>query len=156
MAITQKETGLPIFAHNEHYLKTPYEQLKIFEKNGVDLGKVVIGHCSDSQDIEYLLDLLKNGCYLGFDRIYPSAYEKQAETIAQLIYKGYEDKLLVSHDFFAFYDFGDTDFESQKHTDRDFTTIHKKLFPVLRGLGIGETAVKKLTNENPRKMLIGE
>ena len=156
MAIAQKETGLPIFAHNEHDLKTPYLQLKIFEKNGVDLEKVVIGHCSDSQDIEYLLDLLKNGCFLGFDRIYPSAYEKQAETMAQLISKGYENKLLVSHDFFAFYDFGDTDFEQQKGSNRDFTTVHKKLLPTLRGLGIDETAVKKLTNDNPRKTLIGE
>lgn len=156
MAITQKETGLPIFAHNEHDLKTPYEQLKIFEKNGVDLEKVVIGHCSDSQDIEYLLDLLKNGCYLGFDRIYPSAYEKQAETMAKLIAKGYENKLLVSHDFFAFYDFGDTDFEGQKHTDRDFTTVHKKLLPKLKKLGVRETSIRKLTNETPRKMLGGE
>lgn len=156
ISITQKETGLPIFAHNEHDLKTPYAQLKIFEKNGVDLEKVVIGHCSDSQDIEYLLDLLKNGCYLGFDRIYPSAYEKQAETIAKLIAKGYENKLLVSHDFFAFYDFADNDLETQKSWGRDFTTVHKKLLPTLCGLGISEKSVRKLTNENPRKMLIGE
>jgi phosphotriesterase-related protein len=155
MAIAQKETGLPIFAHNEHDLKTPYEQLRIFEKNGVDLHKVVIGHCSDCYDVDYLVDLLKNGCYLGFDRIYPSAYEKQAETIAELIAKGYEDKLLLSHDFFAFIDFGDTDFERQQHTDRDFTTIHKKIFPVLRKLGISETVVKKLTNDNPKRMLTG-
>ena len=156
MAITQKETGLPIFAHNEHDLKTPDEQLKIFEKHGVDLEKVVIGHCSDSHDIEYLLDLLKNGCYLGFDRIYPSVYERQAETISKLIAKGYEDKLLVSHDFFAFYDFGDTDLDKQANSIRDFTTVHKKLLPSLRGLGISETAVKRLTNDNPRKMLSGE
>lgn len=156
IAITQKETGLPIFAHNEHDLKTAYRQLEIFEKNGVDIEKVVIGHCSDCYDIEYLLDLLKNGCYLGFDRIYPSAYEKQAETIAKLVFKGYEDKLLVSHDFFAFYDFGDTDFKMQKHTDRDFTTVHKKLFPTLYRLGVSKNDVRRLTNDNPRKLLIGE
>ena len=155
MAITQKETGLPIFAHHAHQLNTPYQQLKIFDKHGVDLEKVVIGHCSDCYDIEYLIDLLKNGCYLGFDRIYPSAYEKQAQTIANLIAKGYANKLLVSHDFFAFYDFGDTDFESQKNSVRDFTTVHKKLLPALRELGISEKDVKKLTNDNPRKLLTG-
>jgi phosphotriesterase-related protein len=156
MAITQKETKLPIFAHNEHNLKTPYEQLKIFEKTGVNLEKVVIGHCSDCYNIDYLVDLLKNGCYLGFDRIYPSVYKKQAETIAELIAKGYEDKILLSHDFFAFYDFADNDLETQKSWGRDFTTVHKKLLPKLRELGISETAVKKLTNDNPRKMLGGE
>lgn len=156
MAITQKQTGLPIFAHNEHAIKTPYEQLKIFEKNHVDFEKVVIGHCSDCYDIEYLLDLLKSGCYLGFDRIYSSAYEKQAETIAELIYKGYENKLLVSHDFFVFYDFGDTDLVKQKNSGRDFTIVHKKLFPELRELGIGETTIRKLTNDNLRELFSGK
>lgn len=156
MAITQRETKLPMFAHNEHAIQTPYEQLKIFEKNGVDLEKVVIGHCSDSQDVEYLTDLLKNGCYLGFDRIYPSAYEKQAETIFELIAKGYEDKILLSHDFFAFYDFGNADFETQKSWDRDFTTVHKKLIPALEKLGVKKETVKKFTIDNPKRILQGE
>ena len=156
MAITQTETGLPIFAHNEHAIKTPYEQLKIFEKNRVDFEKLVIGHCSDCYDIEYLLDLLKNGCYLGFDRIYPSMYEKQAETIAKLTYKGYEDKLLLSHDFFAFIDFGDTDFEKQQSSARDFTTVHKKLIPALEKLGVKKETLKKFTVDNPKRILQGK
>ncbi len=156
MSITQRETGLPLYAHNEHDLKTAHAQLSVFEKNGVDMSKVIIGHCSDCYDIEYLTDLLKKGCYLGFDRIYPSAYEKQAETIARLIEKGYEDKLLVSHDYFAFYDFGDTDFESQKHTDRDFTTVHKKLIPALEKLGVKREILKKFTVDNPKRILQGK
>ncbi len=156
MAITQKETGLPLYCHNEHDLKTPYKQLEIFEKNGVNLEKVIIGHCSDTQDIAYLMDLLKNGCYLGFDRIYASCHEQQAKIIAKLIAKGYEDKILVSHDFFAFYDFGDTDLAKQKNSGRDFTIVHKKLFPKLRELGIGEATIRKLTNDNPKELLGGE
>ena len=154
MAITQKQTGLPIFAHNEHAIKTPYEQLKIFEKNRVNLEKVVIGHCSDCYDIEYLLDLLKNGCYLGFDRIYPSAYEKQAETMAKLIAKGYENKLLLSHDYFAYIDFGDSDFKEQQTWGRDFTTVHKKLIPALKKLGVQDKDIEKLTIENPKNILL--
>ena len=156
MAITQKETGLPLYCHNEHEVKTAYAQLSVFEKHGVDMSKVVIGHCSDCYDIEYLTDLLKKGCYLGFDRIYPSAYEKQAETISELIAKGYEDKLLVSHDYAAFLDFGDTYFEMQELDNRDFTTVHKKLFPALKGMGITNNQIQKLAVDNPRKVLSGE
>lgn len=156
MAITQKETKLPIYCHNEHNVKTPYAQLKIFEKNGVDYEKVIIGHCSDSRDMVYLEDIAKNGCYLGFDRIYPFAYEKQAQVIAELIAKGYEDKILLSHDYFAFYDFGDKSFEKQKNSDRDFTTVHKKLLPALKSLGVSERVISKLTVDNPRKMLVGK
>jgi phosphotriesterase-related protein len=156
MAITQKETGLPLYCHNEHEVKTAYAQLSVFEKHGVDMSKVVIGHCSDCYDINYLTDLLKNGCYLGFDRIYPSVYEKQAETISELIAKGYEDKLLVSHDYAAFLDFGDTYFEIQELDNRDFTTVHKKLFPALKGMGITNNQMQKLAVDNPRKVLSGE
>ena len=55
----------------------------------MDFGKVVIGHCSDSYDVEYLLDLVSKGCYLSFDRLYPSDYERQAQTIAKMIEFGY-------------------------------------------------------------------
>lgn len=154
MAIVQRETGLPLFAHNTHELKTPYEQIRIFEANGVNLEKVIIGHCSDSYDPDYLEDLLKCGCYLGFDRIYPHAYKEQAGTMAELIRRGWGHKLLVSHDYFAFIDFGDTDWETQRNeeTDRSFTIVHKLLFPALRELGITEEQIGRLTTENIRTL----
>ena len=153
MSITQKETDLPMFAHNEHEIKTAHAQLKIFEKNGVNLEKIVIGHCSDSYDIEYLIGLLKSGVYLGFDRIYPSDYERQAETMAKLIEKGYEDKILVSHDFFAFSDFKENDFETHKKNGRNFTTVHKQLFSALRKIGVEENQIQKFTINNPKNFL---
>lgn len=156
MAITQKETGLPLYCHNEHDLKTPYKQLEIFEKNGVDLEKVVIGHCSDSYDLAYLLDLASRGAYLSFDRIYPSHYERQAQTIAKIIERGYLDKILLSHDYFSFIDFGDSTFDDQQTWGRDFTTLHKKLLPAVQSLGVTKEQTKKLTIDNPRKILTGK
>ena len=90
---------------------------------------------------------------MSFDRIYPSAYEMQAKMIAELIYCGYGDKVLVSHDYSAFLDFGNADFEEQKTWDRDFTTVHKKLFPTLKKLGVQDKEIKKLTIDNPKKVL---
>ncbi len=157
MSITQRVTGFPMFAHNEHAEKTPYAQLKIFEENGVNLEKVVIGHCSDSYDPDYLEDLLKNGCYLGFDRVFPSAYREQAATVAELISRGWEDKLLVSHDYFAFVDIADNDWDTQKNavSDRDFTTVHKLLLPELQRLGVAEAQTRKLVADNPARLLLG-
>jgi phosphotriesterase-related protein len=153
VAIAHKNTGMTICAHNEHAVKTAYAQLKIFRKYGVDMEKVIIGHCSDSYDCDYLEDLLSYGCYLAFDRIYPNKYEEQAKTISTLIQRGHEDKLLVSHDFFAFYDFGDTDLEKQKGFKRDFTIVHKKLFPYLSSLGIAKDTIQKLTVHNPKTLM---
>jgi phosphotriesterase-related protein len=93
---------------------------------------------------------------LSFDRIYPSAYTEQAETIAKMIERGYEDKILLSHDYFAYIDFGDSDFEEQQTWGRDFTTVHKKLLPALEKLGVTKAQTKKLAVDNPRKILAGE
>lgn len=155
MAITQKETGLPLYCHNEHDLKTSYRQLKIFDRNGLDFEKIIIGHCSDSYDLEYLEEIAKAKVYLAFDRIYPSAYERQASVIVKLIESGYEDKILLSHDYFAFCDFGDKDFYEQQSCARDFTTVHKKLIPILEKLGVKKETLKKFTVDNPKRILQG-
>ena len=44
------------------------EQALILEKAGVDLSKVVIGHVGDTNDLDYLEELLRMGVYLGLDR----------------------------------------------------------------------------------------
>lgn len=155
MAITQRETGLPMFAHNEHAQKTPYEQIAIFKAHGVNLEQVVIGHSSDSRDVDYLEDLLRYGCYLGFDRINPFLCDVQAKVMAELIRRGWEDKLLVSHDCYAFIDFGDTDWERQAKESADgrLTTVHRRLFPALRELGVSERQIQKLVRDNPARLL---
>ena len=155
MSIVQRETGLPLFAHNAHYIKSAYEQIKIFEENGVNLSQVVIGHCSDSRDADYLEDLLCRGCYLGFDRIYAGAYTEQAKIMYELLERGWEEKLLVSHDYYAFIDFGSNTWESIQQSDRDFTVVHKKLLPELKRLGATDEQIFKITNENPERLLGG-
>lgn len=49
--------------------------------------------------------------------------ELQAKTIAELIRRGWEDKILVSYDHSVFIDWGDTTCEklSKAHLDRNFT-----------------------------------
>ncbi len=154
MSIVQRETNAPMYAHSSHAIKTGYEQLEIFEKNGVNLEKIVIGHCSDTNDITYLLDLAQSGCYLGFDRIYPGAYKNQAKVIYELIKSGYEDKILVSHDFFAFTDSMGLKPEEMCSLGRDFTTVHKMLLPELKKCGASDLQIHKLTYENPRNLFL--
>ena len=103
-----------------------------------------------------LEDILHKGYYIAFDRIFPSRYEKQAEAIMYLISKGHENKLLVSHDYYAFIDFGTQDWEKQKTQDinRNFCTVHTKLFPEMKKLGATDSQIHKLTHENVYKVLV--
>ncbi len=149
MSIVQRETGLPIYSHNTHSIKSAYGQLELFERMGVDLGKVIIGHCSDTSDTEYLTDIAKSGCFLGFDRIYASSFPKQAVTIAELISRGYADKILLSHDYCGYSDSNGLSFEEFDAGGGSFTVVHKRLIPELRRLGADNETIFKLTNLNP-------
>lgn len=156
MALVQKETSLPLNCHNHHSLNTALGQIEIFEEFGLDPEKIIIGHCNENVDMNLLEDILHKGYYIAFDRIFPSRYEKQAETIMYLISKGHENKLLVSHDYFAFIDFGTQDWKKQKNQDisRNFCTVHTKLFPELKKLGATDSQIHKLTHENVYKLLV--
>lgn len=43
-------------------------QQDVFEEAGVDLGCVVIGHCGDNTDVDYLERIDERGSFLGLDR----------------------------------------------------------------------------------------
>jgi phosphotriesterase-related protein len=156
MAIVQRETNLPLFAHNYHALKTPYEQLKIFERYQVNLEKVIIGHSSDSNDIAYLEDFLRLGCFLGFDRIHADCLEN-AKTIRTLIERGWEDKLLFSHDWAVFIDSQNYTWEERREkvgmSEHNLTNVHKKLIPYLHELGVTQKQIDKALRDNPLKLM---
>ncbi len=156
MAIVQRETNLPLFAHNYHALKTPYEQIKIFEKNKVNMSKVIIGHSSDSDDIDYLEDFLRLGCFLGFDRIYRDCL-RVAKTICKLVERGWEDKLLLSHDWAVFIDSQNYSWEERKDKifapEHNLTNVHKNLIPHLKELGVSQKQIDKALHDNPLTLM---
>ena len=156
MAIVQRETNLPLFAHNCHWLKTAYEQIKVFEKCNLNFEKLVIGHCSDTNDIDYLETILRLGCTLGFDRISADCIST-AKTIRTLIEHGWEDRLLFSHDFAVFIDSQNYTWDERKQNifnpDKCLMNVHKNLIPALKSLGVTQNQINKALHDNPIHLL---
>ncbi len=61
-------TGIPVTTHTIAADRLGLEQALILEKAGVGLSKVVIGDVGDTNDLDYLEELLRMGVYLGLDR----------------------------------------------------------------------------------------
>src|SRR5450631_2002761 len=59
------QTGAPIMAHSMPAVATGPRQVEIFEEEGVDLARVQIAHCGDSEDLDYIEGLLAKGVYVG-------------------------------------------------------------------------------------------
>src|SRR3972149_4651531 len=68
VARTHRRTGVPISTHTHAPTRRGLEQQAIFEEEGVDLSRVIIGHSGDTEDTDYLEALLKRGSYIGMDR----------------------------------------------------------------------------------------
>src|SRR5437762_3301001 len=62
------KTGAPIMAHSLPAVATGPRQVEIFEEEGVNLSRVQIAHCGDTDDLSYIEGLLGKGVYVGLDR----------------------------------------------------------------------------------------
>ncbi|HEX2142860.1 MAG TPA: hypothetical protein VHK28_11415, partial [Candidatus Limnocylindria bacterium] len=96
-------TGLAILTHSLHS-RVGLEQLRIFEEEGADPSRVVIGHADSLPDLDYHLAILERGASLGFDLLgrsgdYAAARETQlVQIILELLERGFADRILLSHD----------------------------------------------------------
>ena len=88
VAQAHKRTGAPISTHTHAGLRRGLEQQRIFEEEGVDLSRVVIGHSGDSTDVGYLEELIAAGSYLGMDRFgidAISSFEDRVNIVATVV-----------------------------------------------------------------------
>ena len=100
-----RATGVPICTHTLPANRTGLDQARVFKEEGVDLGRVVIGHSDDAEDIEYLDEIIQTGAYCGMDRIglqAPRTSEQRADMIAAPVGRGYAGRIPPSPDSCAF------------------------------------------------------
>lgn len=98
-----KRTGIPISTHQWAPEEVGWQQVQIFEEEGVPMDRVAIGHSADTTDVDYLERLLKRGVYLSMDR-YPGApgrptWEQRNATVKALIDRGWAHRLMLGHDY---------------------------------------------------------
>jgi phosphotriesterase-related protein len=100
-ARAHRRTGVPISTHTDADTYRGRDQQALFRGEGVDLTRVVIGHCGDSTDLAYLTELMDAGSYVGLDRF---GYDlklpavARVQTVVELVRRGYTERLLLSHD----------------------------------------------------------
>ena len=154
-ARAHRRTGVPISTHTHPATRRGLEQQAIFEEEGVDLSRVVIGHSGDSEDIEYLQELLKRGSFIGMDRfgidvILPT--EKRVATIARLCELGHAGQMVLSHDAMCYLDWFPMEQLRQAVPNWHFRHISEDVLPALRAAGVSDEQIRQMTVENPRRV----
>jgi phosphotriesterase-related protein len=100
-ARAHRRTGVPISTHTYAAGEMGTVQQEIFASEGVDLGRVIVGHSGDSEDLDYLRRLIARGSYIGMDRFGIDRIldtPRRVTTIAALCREGYADRMVLSHD----------------------------------------------------------
>ena len=161
IARTHLKTGVPIVLHSYSPGEVGRHQLKILKEEGVDLNRVKMDHSNDTTDVDYLVWLLDQGCYLGLDR-YPGwdvTSEQRTQTLKELIDRGYADRLCPSHDGNILHvEVAHPMMSKEERLARNphgFLYIKKVVFPQLREMGVSEDILSRLCIDGPRNFFEG-
>ena len=155
VAQAHRKTGVPISTHTHAHTERGLEQQRIFEEEGVDLSRVIIGHSGDTTDIAYLEKLVAQGSYLGMDRfgidiILP--FEDRVKTVAEMCKRGHANKMVLSQDAACFNDWLPEEALPVVLPRWHFLHIHNDVIPALKEQGVTDEQIHTMLVENPRRI----
>jgi phosphotriesterase-related protein len=150
-----RATGAPISTHTSSRHRTGLAQQEIFADEGVDLSRVVIGHCGDTTDLEYLKAIIARGSTIGMDRfgldmLLPFA--ERVSTVARLCQAGFCDRMVLSHDASCHIDWFPPQAIAELAPRWNLRHISDDVLPALRGEGVSEPEIDALCIANPRRV----
>jgi phosphotriesterase-related protein len=151
-ARAHKATGTPISTHTHADTERGLDQIAIFEDEGVDLSSVVIGHCGDAHDADYLTRVAEKGVVMGMDRFSidgRSPLEMRVKMVVEMWKRGYGDRMVLSHDCVCTIDW------LPSVPERDFGYIHREVLPRLSDAGMSDADIDQMLVHTPRRILEG-
>ena len=155
VAQAHRRTGVPISTHTHADTRRGLEQQRVFREEGVDLSRVVIGHCGDTTDIGYLEEIISSGSTIGMDRfgidsILP--FEQRVDTVARMCQRGHAEKMVLSQDAACFSDWFPEAVISSALPRWNYFHIHRDVLPALKKAGVTDDQIKTMMVDNPRKI----
>ncbi|MEW9673538.1 phosphotriesterase [Ammoniphilus sp. 3BR4] len=157
VARAHRRTGVPIMTHSVPAKENGLLQIQIFEEEGVDLSKVLIGHCGDTDNLDYLERVLDKGVYIGMDRYGITTVistEKRNETLRALLERGYVNRMFLSQDYCCTTDLHKPESHKKaKLPDWSMTFLLDKVIPTLLSQGVTEEEIHIMMVENVKDWL---
>jgi phosphotriesterase-related protein len=146
-----KQTGLAI---STHAVMSPVglAQLHIFEEEGIDPARVVIGHADSYPVLDHYLEILDRGANLEFDFIghrfdtEEAAEPRLVELIVELLERGFGPQLLLSQDVCH-------NRQLKANGGFGYTYLQQHFLPTLRTAAVGEGEIAQMMVDNPRRIL---
>jgi phosphotriesterase-related protein len=155
-ARASKRTGRPIMSHSHPASGTGLKQMDVFDDEGVDPAKVVIAHTGDTDNLEYIEELLSRGCYIGMDRYGIDLFlpiEPRNTTVIELCKRGHAEKMMLSQDYVSTLDWFPAEMVTQMLPKWSFTLVLDEIIPTLKESGVTDEHVDAMMVDAPRRWL---
>jgi phosphotriesterase-related protein len=147
-----RRTGLAITTHAVQST-VGLDQLTVFEAEGADLSRVVIGHADSNPSIDYHLAIAERGATVEFDFLGMSftALERHGEgriidNLRELLGRGHVERILLSQDVCH-------DSQLRRYGGNGYTYLAETFLPRLRAAGVSDAEIRTITVDNPRRLL---
>ena len=151
VARASRQSGLAITTHAV-LSDVGLAQLRIFEEEGADPGRVVIGHADSYPVLEHYLAIIERGANLEFDFLgMPWERERLGEArvvelVCELLGRGHGDRLFLSQDVC-------NDSQLKAFAGNGYTYLAETFLPRLRAAGVSDAEIETMTVANPRRLL---
>lgn len=155
VARTHRATGVPISTHTHAASRNGLDQQRIFEEEGVDLGRVVIGHSGDTTELDYLEELIGNGSYIGMDRFGIDAtmpFDERVGVVADMCERGHAERMVLSHDAACYIDWFDEQMLKDTAPNWHYLHISRDVVPALKERGVTDEQIDQMLIENPKRI----
>jgi predicted metal-dependent phosphotriesterase family hydrolase len=147
-----RRTGLAITTHAVQSA-VGLDQLAVFEAEGADLSRVVIGHADSHPDPAYHRAIVDRGASVEFDFLGMSftPLERHGEgriieLICDLLAAGHAERILLSQDVCH-------DSQLAHYGGNGYTYLADAFLPRLRAAGVSDDEIRTITVDNPRRLL---
>ena len=152
VARASRQTGLAISTHAV-LSDVGLAQLTLFEEEGADPSRVIIGHADSYPVLDHYLEIIRRGANLEFDFLGMSfsAIEKHGESrvverLLELLSRGHADRVFLSQDVCH-------DSQLKRYEGNGYVYLHDVFLPRLRAAGVSEVEIETMTVANPRRLL---
>jgi predicted metal-dependent phosphotriesterase family hydrolase len=147
-----RRTGLAITTHAVQST-VGLDQLAVFEAEGADLSRVVIGHADSNPSLDYHLAIVERGATVEFDFLGMSftPLERHGEVrivdlLRELLARGHVERILLSQDVCH-------DSQLRRYGGNGYTYLADTFLPRLRAAGVSDAEIRTITIDNPRRLL---
>jgi phosphotriesterase-related protein len=147
-----RRTGLAITTHGV-LSAVGLDQLRIFEEEGADSARVVIGHADSYPILEHHLAVVERGACVEFDFIGMSfsaverhGEQRVVELLCDLLARGHADRILLSQDVC-------NDAQLGRYGGNGYAYLATTFLPRLRAAGVSDAEIETMTVANPRRLL---